>query len=499
MTTGNQPPQQGQGQPQRGRPGAMTMAMQAVNVPTSGPKVLRIGVIQGGKIIEERIIRRRETVTVGNSERNHFVIHNEKVPARFELFQLVGSDYILNFTEDMRGRVGLPAGVQDLAQLRSSGAARNAGANWQVKLNDNSRGKVTLGDTTLLFQFVSPPPVQPRPQLPAAARGGFVKGIDWVFTAFITFSFMMHFGFIIYLENADWPLESGIGELPPELARMILDEPPPPPVEEPPTEEVTDAPVEEAVEAAPEPTRAPSQNAASNSNANAQNSGADEPSAAEATARVAEEAASAAEMLLVGALGDGADSAFRDVLQGGAVTGNASDVLAQANGVGVASSAAGGALRTRSGGGNGSGEGGGLGGLAAAGGAGATAQQAEGQQVVEVRVRGNLRLDDGEAIGGDGDFDATQVVRLIRQRLSAIRACYERELRRNPQLAGKVTVDFTIQTTGSVSNVRASENTTGDDAVASCVTGVVQRFRWNPGPEGGSVTFSYPFVFAPQN
>ena len=495
MTTGNQPPQQGQGQQQRGRPGAMTMAMRAVDVPTTGPKVLRIGVIQSGKIVEERIVRRRETVAVGSSERNHFVVHSANMPARFELFQLVGTDYILNFTEDMRGRVGLPAGVQDLTQLRASGAARNAGAHWQVKLNDSSRGKVTIGETTLLFQFVSPPPVQPRPQLPAAARGGFVKGIDWIFTAFITFSFMMHFGFIIYLENADWELDSGIGELPPEIARMILDEPPPPPVPEEPTEAPTDAPTEAPVAEAP----AAQTHAASASNANAQNTPTDRASAAEATARMGEEASAAAEQLLVGALGGEADSAFRDVLAGGAVTGNAADVLAQANGVGVASGAAGGALRSRGGGGNGSGEGGGLGALGAAGGAAATAQQNEGTQVVEVRVRGNLRLDDGEAIGGDGDFAAAQVVALIRQRLSAIRACYETQLRRNPQLAGKVTVDFTIQTTGAVSGVRASENTTGDAAVATCVTGVVSRFRWNPGPEGGSVTFSYPFVFAPQN
>ncbi len=51
---------------------------------------------------------------------------------------------------------------------------------------------------------------------------------------------------------------------------------------------------------------------------------------------------------------------------------------------------------------------------------------------------------------------------------------------------------FIIQTTGAVSGVRASENITGDAAVATCVTGVVSRFRWNPGPEGGSVMLSYP-------
>jgi TonB family protein len=477
----------------------MTMAMQAVNVVPTGPKVLRIGVIQGGKIVEERIIRKRETVSIGSSERNHFVVAS--LPPRFDLFQLVGNDYILNFTEEMKGRVGLPGGVQDLQHLRQSGGARNAGTHWQVKLNDNSRGKVTIGDTTLLFQFVSPPPVTPRPQLPAAVRGGFVKGIDWVFTAFVTFSFMIHFGFIIYLENADWPLDEGIGEIPEAISRMIFEEPTPPPVPEE-TPQTEETPTETAETTPAEQPQQPQQRSTSSGQQSAsrgENSGSDSRSNAEATARIAAEAAAAAEQLLVGALGGGAESALNDVLRGGAVTGNAADVLAQASGVGVASGGTGGQLRTRGGGGTGSGEGG-LGSLAAAGGAGATQQRQEGAEVVEVRVRGNLRfLDSDGDMTGSGDFDQRVVVNLIRQRISAIRACYERELRRNPQLSGKVTVEFTIQTTGTVSGVRATENTTGDDAVAACVVSTVQRFRFNPGPEGGSVTFSYPFVFAPQN
>ena len=153
------------------RPGAMTMAMEAVQTRPSGPKVLRIGLIQGGKIVEERIIRKRETVTVGASEKNHFVIQAQGLSSRFELFQLVGNDYILNFTDQMRGRVGLAAGVKELDELRKSGA-RKAQGYYQVKLTESSRGKVVIGDTTLLFQFVTPPPVQPRPQLPAAAKGG---------------------------------------------------------------------------------------------------------------------------------------------------------------------------------------------------------------------------------------------------------------------------------------------------------------------------------------
>ncbi|MCB9604644.1 MAG: energy transducer TonB, partial [Sandaracinus sp.] len=271
--------QQPQGQQQGGgkRPGAMTMAMNAVAMKApGGPKVLRVGLIQDGKIVEERIIRKRETVSIGTKENNHFVLTAPDLPARFDLFQLVGEDYILNFTDQMSGRVGLPGGVQQLDQLRASGGARNAGSHWQVKLSDSSRGKIVVGNTTLLFQFVVPPPVTPRPQLPAAARGGFVAGIDWLFTAFVVFSYMTFFGFVIYLENADWPIQQGIAALPESIARMIFQEPAPPPEPEEPVE--TDETTEEPTE---EPTETASTQRPSNSNSSASsgaNSGAGDPS-----------------------------------------------------------------------------------------------------------------------------------------------------------------------------------------------------------------------------
>lgn len=470
------------------KPGAMTVAMQAVQLKPAGPKVLRIGLIQGGKIIEERIVRTRETVSVGTSEKNHFVIQAPGMPSRFDLFQLVSGDYILNFTEQMRGRVGLPAGVQELEALRTTGAARHAGTHWQIKLNDNSRGKVVIGETTLLFQFVTPPPVQPRPQLPAAARGGFVKNIDWLFTAFVLFSFMTHFAFVVYLENADWPLENGIDEIPRSIQGLIFNEPPPPEPETPNEEGAAEESAQDAPKAKDTPKNASKEPAPGPAKE-------DLGSSAEARARIAEEASQAAEALLLGALGD-KGGALADVLAGGAVTGNAEDVLAQAAGVGVAQSSSGATLRTRAGGG--SGGLGGLGSLAAAGGGGK--EQGEGTQIIERVIRGKIDLEEGSDIGGSGDFDSAAVVRMIKTRIKAIQRCYENELRRNPSLSGKVVVEFTIQTTGSVTGAKSSTNTTGDPAVAACVVSTISRFRFNdPAPVGGSVSFSYPFVFAPQN
>ena len=474
---------------QRPRPGAMTMEMQAVPMKHSGPKVLRIGLFREKKIVEERIVRRRETVSIGTAAKNHLIIRSGTLPpkleSRFELFQLVGDDYILNFTGDMTGKVALPGGVQKLEHLRETGAARNAGTHYQIKLADTSRGNIRMGDFTVFFEFVSAPPITPKPQLPAAVQRGFVKNIDWTFTTWVIFSYMVFFGFIIYMENADWEVDTGVQEVPESLARLVFEAPiEPPSVEEEEAgegeeeeETKTKAPDKESVKAEKEPS-----------------GGAEPAEAAEGRARIVQEAAAQAQAMLLGALG-GEGGALGDVLAGGAVTGNAADVLAQASGVGVAAKSAAGTLRTRSGGG--SGQKAGLGSLKKSEGAGKSAK--EGQAVKERDVRGNVGLNSGGDVGGSGEFDAALVQRQIKQRLKSITRCYESELRTNPSLSGKVTVTFTIQERGNVTDAKASENTTGSPGVADCVTRTISRFRFNPGPDGGSVTFRYPFVFQPQN
>lgn len=471
------------------------MAMQAVPGRRSGPKVLRIGLFKDKKIVEERIVRTRETVSIGTAAKNHLIIKSGTLPpkleSQFELFQLVGDDYILNFTGEMSGKVALPGGVQRLEHLRDTGAARNAGTHYQIKLADSSRGTIRMGDFTVFFEFVAAPPITPKPQLPASVQRGFVKNIDWTFTTWVIFSYMLFFGFIIYMENADWAIESEAQEVPESLARLVFEAPvEPPEVDEEIGEEAEDAEAEEKETKKERPEKKPDPGEAKE----AAERPPDPAASAEARARIAQEASAQAEAMLLGALG-GQDGALGDVLAGGAVTGNAADVLAQASGVGVATKSETGTLRTRSGGG--SGQSAGLGSLKATKGAGKAAK--EGAAVKERQVRGNVGVRSGGDIGGSGEFDAALVQRQIKQRIKSITRCYESELRRNPGLSGKVTVTFTIQERGNVTGAKAAENTTGSAAMADCVTRTISRFRFNPGPEGGSVTFRYPFVFQPQN
>ena len=90
-----------QQQVQSNRPGQMTAVMRAMPQVT-GPKVLRIGLVQGGKVIEERVIKQRTHVTIGPSEKSMFVIPSKSIPPNFRLFELAGGDYL--WPSD--GRVG---------------------------------------------------------------------------------------------------------------------------------------------------------------------------------------------------------------------------------------------------------------------------------------------------------------------------------------------------------------------------------------------------------
>ncbi len=475
----------------RERPGAMTMAMRAVDLPSPGPRSLRVGLVREGRIIQEKVFDPGASVSIGSSEKADFVLSAEDCPPRFELLQPVSGGYALNFTDAMGGRVALPSGAHDLESLTTAGAARNAGQHWQIKLNEASRGKIILGQTSLLFQFVVVPPVQPAPQLPVAVRGAFFRNIDWTFTAFIVVSYMLFLGTVIFLENYDFPLSDTEARVPDAYARLIFQEPEPPaPVADEEPEPMDGDGSDEVVEVAQEEGKKDT----SDTVKAAQGVDAAAASSAEVRSRIADEVAAKAESMLLGALGDG--GALSNVLAGGAVTANAADVLAQASGVGVASGGSG-ALRTREGGG-GSGAAGDLGSLKGAGGQGATKSASEGKAVTERAVKGNIKLERGGDVGGSGDFDAAKVVAAIKLRLRAIQSCYENELKRDPTIAGKVTVTFTIQQAGTVSGASATENTSGSAGLASCVVKTVQRFRFTPGPSGGSVTFSYPFVFAPQ-
>ena len=167
--------------------------------PSSGPRTraLRIGVLLGGKIVEERLIRERIDVTIGQSAKCTFSIPLEELPRSWPVFEIKNDRYVLNFTAKMDGRLSDGDKVLTLEQARTSGATK-VDDHWSLPLSSAARGKIALGELTLLFQFVSAPPIQPRPQLPHSVRGTFVDRIDPRLSVIVASSLAIHFGLMLY-------------------------------------------------------------------------------------------------------------------------------------------------------------------------------------------------------------------------------------------------------------------------------------------------------------
>ncbi|MBN1771145.1 MAG: AgmX/PglI C-terminal domain-containing protein [Deltaproteobacteria bacterium] len=196
------------GRPRLLRRGAAAFAALRTNL----PKVLRVGVIQGARITEERMLRERDQVTIGRSEKADFAVDSPTLPGRFPLFERrVGPDgtsWQLNLMPGMTGRVAFPAdqgGVLDLEKLVASGRAEPGPHGVRVPVTTDCRGKVVVGDTTLLFQFVVAPPVQPPPQLPASVRGGWIARLDPRFALSLGVAALLHFGLMGFTMVNDWP------------------------------------------------------------------------------------------------------------------------------------------------------------------------------------------------------------------------------------------------------------------------------------------------------
>lgn len=126
-----------------------------LGAPIAAPKRLRIGRFYDDTMIDEQVFSKQENVTIGPLGKARFC--ESSIKETFDIFQVRDSKYYFNFTEDMRGRVGPLKGAPDvlpLQELRAIGLAKYNGSCWQVPLLPESRGRVTAGDTTLLFQFV---------------------------------------------------------------------------------------------------------------------------------------------------------------------------------------------------------------------------------------------------------------------------------------------------------------------------------------------------------
>jgi hypothetical protein len=442
----------------------MTAVMRAMQQST-GPKVLRIGLVAAGRILEERIVKQRTNVTVGPSEKCMFVVQ-ANVPPQFKLFELIGNDYHLNFLDGMTGRVALATGITDLVGLK--GQAKRVGPAYQIRLTEEARGKIVIGETTFLFQFVAPPPIQPRPQLPLSVKGGLASQIDWSLTIIAAFSFLLHFG-LIGAMYSDWMDPVVNDDITAGLLDMVQKTVPPP-------VETSEAPTSSAssTDTAPAPTQAPKQSP-----------GKQGPPDAKVVAGLLQEADNA-RIAILAALNGGPNinGAMKDD-NGAPVDLNS---LANRNG-GISNTTGGLNLPNGANGPIRPGQGGaGLQGLHGGDTGGASTGAGQAVKVVPI---GNVNYDAPTTAGPLANAEA-----VIRSQIHpGAKRCYQRGLETDPTQAGKLVILIKVAPSGEVDSVSVSSNSGLSSSVASCIQGVARRAKFDaPGPSGSTVSVPFNFV-----
>ena len=96
-----------------------------------------------------------------------------------------------------------------------------------------------------------------------------------------------------------------------------------------------------------------------------------------------------------------------------------------------------------------------------------------------------------------GKLDRDVIRRVVRRHIDEVRGCYNPGLARDPSLAGRVALQFTIGPTGSVTTAVVKSSTLSDAAVGECIARAMMRWTF-PAPEGGgNVVVTYPFVLEP--
>jgi outer membrane biosynthesis protein TonB len=437
-------------------------------------KVLRIGIIQDGKIVQERLIKQGESVMVGESPKNTFVFPKTHLPKNeFPLFVHKGGAYHLHFTDAMKGKVSSNGSVVAIERLRTDPSVNQASGVWRLPLTENDRGKVGIDDVTVLFQFVPPPPVQAAAPLERMDfRPVWFEDDDPAYFAFLGLFAALAAVFAVGIYLAPEPPPQNFDQYKDRFAKvqefvskdLEREEPE---KEEPKPEDLSpdreDATAKAKAEDKEEPKQAKVQEPPRNK-VEAAKQREDQLQAMRERRRT----------LMIGTRGDSRGGTVDSAFDGGTL-----ENLAKVSGGSLTLDGESGGTR------GGKYETGDMqvdGNLDVGG-----PQSSKATAAPTFKVQVEAGKGDTFELEGSGD----EVEKVIRRQGGALQACYETELRADPNLEGRIEVRFNISK-GRVTSAEVVGNTSGNKALGDCVAARVKRWRFGD-DVNGPVTWSWMF------
>jgi hypothetical protein len=449
---------------------------------------LEVRQLWGNNVIELRYFKNdTKQIIVGESNTVDFYLPADLLPATvFPIARVVENDLVLAFSDKATGTVvennGASTTLQDLVSGSKTGRDPTFTQCYNITLPRQATATVSFGHVSFRFRYVSRP-------------AGFVSKlsdrIDYTFLNSILLLLFMYSGMIATIQLRPKSIEGSEEELykvPDRYVQFILERPKP---EQKDLAFLEKLKADISEKAGIAPRAAGTEGAAGKKNM------------PELGRRMAIKAIKIDDKELVGnkgllgVLSGSGQYGVSTVMGGSGLGGELDGAIGNLTGNVVGDSGGMGGLGLK---GTGTGGGGAPGsttiGVGSLGTYGRGGNQAGyGTAVAKLRGHGesNINISVGNPIIM-GSLSMEIIRQVIQSHRDQIKYCYSQELTRNPNLAGKVSVKFTISPKGYVTQAAVSESSLNNAVVEQCIIQKIHTWKF-PEPKGGGIVIvNYPFI-----
>ncbi|MDY7232979.1 AgmX/PglI C-terminal domain-containing protein [Hyalangium rubrum] len=449
-------------------------------LPTAEAKVLQVAMLWGDTLLEVQHFREGVPVTIGEGKGNLFNVFVPEVGARHVLAVGKGTQVELRAPAGSGVIVTTQGDVRTKDALRASGqltpAAADKGQVFTLGLHD--RAEVSFGAVSFVVRYVRPSP---------AIKVSTIDEADFTFfkiTCITMLAAAAVLAAMLLTPRSEAPSADDILQNQQRVAKFLIA-----PEKKLEIKKLKLAGVEEGAKAKDEEGKFGKEEAKKQ-----------EADPSKPGTRVVDKTKKEKDRQVVGNVGllgafKGLKGGASDVFgPGGLGTGINNSLGGLKAGAGLGDAQGVGGLGSRGKGTGGGGTALGIGGLGTqgngrgTGGAGGIDLGGKGKAITKV-IPGKTTV-----IGG---LDKDVIAKVIRRHQNEIKYCYESELNKNPSLAGKVAVAFTIDPTGAVAEANVAETTLSNSTAENCMLSRIRRWKFPEPKGGGVVAVTYPWLFSP--
>jgi hypothetical protein len=439
------------------------------NVPTD----LRVALLWHGNVVDERTFKHDSAlVTIGEDVKNTFTVPTQSMPGSWNLLKpTAGGNYTLLVADEMGGKLTMGEESVPLKEyLQKSADQGRTNGGREIALGPKDWGLVTLGDVGFFFQST--------PKVDKLKKTGLVT--DTQLVVILTICAVV-FGVVMFLARTLWDpniLDSGTA-IQQRIMQFIPTQATPPPPKE---EKLPEAVKKENV---------------GKKHMGKEGKAGEKDKPKHIKTKIPEDKRPIQiNVTKIGALGslnsNAVGGALKDVFDSN-TQGFGNQLSAAMNGTGnefVMGHGSGGWSTKGTGtggGGTGWGRVWGTANVDTGGGRGVRARIGGKKQSNVVFRTEAPQADESNCL------NKGQISRVVMAHKAGVQFCYEKELQRDPKIAGKIVVNWTISPEGRVQRSSVESSSMGNSNVEGCIRGQVTRWIF-PQAACQSVV-SFPFVF----